>query len=188
MYSRTVLGLADMADAVAELPRTSPRRYCRCRGCGRRPTTARGTRPSPRATARSSPRAEATAIAYSQALDAAVPARAPARSTRCSTGSSTQAARSARRRGAVRLERGGPARPRLGHFFRGCGITILEGYGLTETSPATNSNTPRRAEDRYRGQADPGLHDPDRGRTARSSSRATWSSRATGTTRPPPRR
>ena len=35
-----------------------------------------------------------------------------------------------------------PLGPRLGHFFRGCGITVLEGYGLTETSPATNSNTP----------------------------------------------
>jgi long-chain acyl-CoA synthetase len=35
-----------------------------------------------------------------------------------------------------------PLSTRLGHFFRGCGITILEGYGLTETSPATNSNTP----------------------------------------------
>jgi acyl-CoA synthetase (AMP-forming)/AMP-acid ligase II len=35
-----------------------------------------------------------------------------------------------------------PLGTRLGHFFRGCGITILEGYGLTETSPATNSNTP----------------------------------------------
>ena len=35
-----------------------------------------------------------------------------------------------------------PLSARLGHFFRGCGITVLEGYGMTETSPATNSNTP----------------------------------------------
>jgi long-chain acyl-CoA synthetase len=35
-----------------------------------------------------------------------------------------------------------PLGARLGHFFRGCGINVLEGYGLTETSPATNTNTP----------------------------------------------
>lgn len=31
--------------------------------------------------------------------------------------------------------------PRLGHFFRGVGVTILEGYGLTETTAATTVNT-----------------------------------------------
>ncbi|ROO83842.1 long-chain acyl-CoA synthetase [Actinocorallia herbida] len=32
---------------------------------------------------------------------------------------------------------------RLGHFFRGVGITILEGYGLTETTAPLSVNTPR---------------------------------------------
>lgn len=31
---------------------------------------------------------------------------------------------------------------RLGHFFRGIGVTVLEGYGLTETTAPTNVNTP----------------------------------------------
>jgi long-chain acyl-CoA synthetase len=31
---------------------------------------------------------------------------------------------------------------RLGHFFRGVGITILEGYGLTETTAPATVNTP----------------------------------------------
>jgi long-chain acyl-CoA synthetase len=37
---------------------------------------------------------------------------------------------------------GAPLGERLGHFFRGVGITILEGYGLTETSAASNLNRP----------------------------------------------
>ncbi len=32
--------------------------------------------------------------------------------------------------------------PRLGHFFRGIGVTVLEGYGLTETTAAATVNTP----------------------------------------------
>jgi long-chain acyl-CoA synthetase len=35
---------------------------------------------------------------------------------------------------------GAPLGDRLGHFFRGIGVTIYEGYGLTETSPAAAVN------------------------------------------------
>ncbi|MBK7723560.1 MAG: long-chain fatty acid--CoA ligase [Austwickia sp.] len=37
---------------------------------------------------------------------------------------------------------GGPLGERLGHFFRGIGINILEGYGLTETTAPTNVGLP----------------------------------------------
>lgn len=39
---------------------------------------------------------------------------------------------------------GAPLGERLGHFFRGIGVTILEGYGLTETTGATTVNRPDR--------------------------------------------
>jgi len=37
---------------------------------------------------------------------------------------------------------GAPLGERLGHFFRGVGLTVLEGYGLTETTAPTNVNRP----------------------------------------------
>ena len=39
---------------------------------------------------------------------------------------------------------GAPLGERLGHFFRGCGMTVLEGYGLTEASGAATVNRPGR--------------------------------------------
>jgi long-chain acyl-CoA synthetase len=36
---------------------------------------------------------------------------------------------------------GAPLGERLGHFFRGAGISVFEGYGLTETSAPATSNT-----------------------------------------------
>ena len=37
---------------------------------------------------------------------------------------------------------GAPLGDRLGHFYRGIGVTVLEGYGLTETTAALTANLP----------------------------------------------
>ena len=87
--------------------------------------------------------AEATAIAYSRALQAGrVPPALRLRHAlfdrlvfgriRAALGSRCTAA----------ISGGAALGERLGHFFRGAGITVYEGYGLTETSAGATLNLP----------------------------------------------
>lgn len=52
---------------------------------------------------------------------------------------------------------GGPLGKRLGHFFRGLGITVCEGYGLTETLGPAVVNLPDRSRIGSVGQPIPGM-------------------------------
>ena len=103
-------------------------------------------------------RAEAVAIAYSTALDAGRPAvllraqhalfdRLVYGRLRAALGGQVSWA----------VSGGAPLGARLGHFFRGVGITILEGYGLTETTAAGSVNTPARLRIGSVGRASPGV-------------------------------
>ena len=47
--------------------------------------------------------------------------------------------------------------PRLGHFFRGIGVSVLEGYGLTETTAPVSVNRPDRQKIGSVGQPLPGV-------------------------------
>ncbi|HEX5303112.1 MAG TPA: AMP-dependent synthetase/ligase [Streptosporangiaceae bacterium] len=142
VFSRTVLGLTDMAEAAAELPvfkpttvLSVPRLWQKAYNSAKRKADAEGH-------GKIFDRAEATAIAYSQALDRGGPGLALRLEHRLFDRLVYGKLRAALG-GRVRYSWSGaaPLGTRLGHFFRGCGITVLEGYGLTETSPATNSNT-----------------------------------------------
>jgi long-chain acyl-CoA synthetase len=58
---------------------------------------------------------------------------------------------------AYAVSGGAPLGERLGHFFRGAGITILEGYGLTESTAASTVNHPDRNKIGTVGQPLPGV-------------------------------
>jgi long-chain acyl-CoA synthetase len=86
--------------------------------------------------------AEATAVAYSQSLDSGGPGvglrlrhmlfdRLVYGRLRAALGGRCTAA----------VSGGAPLGERLAHFFRGVGVPVLEGYGLTETSAAACVNT-----------------------------------------------
>jgi long-chain acyl-CoA synthetase len=102
--------------------------------------------------------AAATAIAYSQAKDAGRPAaglqlrhalfdRLVYAKLRAAVGG----------RVAYAVSGGAPLGERLGHFFRGTGIIVLEGYGMTETSAAATVNKPVRNKIGTVGQPLPGV-------------------------------
>ncbi|SNR35757.1 long-chain acyl-CoA synthetase [Haloechinothrix alba] len=88
--------------------------------------------------------AERTAIAYSEALDAGsvpLPLRVKHALFDKLVYGKLRDALGGRCIGAV--SGGAPLGGRLAHFFRGAGITVYEGYGLTETSAAACVNTER---------------------------------------------
>ncbi|MFD2763262.1 AMP-dependent synthetase/ligase [Micromonospora eburnea] len=89
-------------------------------------------------------RAEKVAIAYSEALETT---NGPGLALRAQhllfdklVYRRLRAALGGRCRDAI--SGGAPLGARLGHFFRGVGVNISEGYGLTETSPAAAANLP----------------------------------------------
>ena len=102
--------------------------------------------------------AESTAIAYSKALDdggAGIFLKAQHALYDKLVYSKLRAALGGRV--AYAVSGGAPLGARLGHFFRGVGITILEGYGLTETTAAGTVNTPAHLRIGTVGRPSPGV-------------------------------
>jgi long-chain acyl-CoA synthetase len=91
-------------------------------------------------------RAAATAVAYSEALDSAA---GPALRLRAEHAVFDRLVYKKLRvalggRADLAISGGAALAPRLGHFFRGVGVAVLEGYGLTETSAPVSVNRPDR--------------------------------------------
>ncbi|MBF4160567.1 AMP-dependent synthetase/ligase [Nocardioides acrostichi] len=88
-------------------------------------------------------RAAEVAIAYSRGLDAGrVPVRV--RAQRAALGRVLEQRMHGALGGRCRwaVSGGAPLGERLTHFYRGLGLTVLEGYGLTETTASICSNVP----------------------------------------------
>jgi long-chain acyl-CoA synthetase len=85
-----------------------------------------------------------TAIAYSRALDRSGPGLL-LRARHSAFDRLVYTRLRAALGGAIRygVSGGAPLGDRLAHFFRGIGIPVLEGYGLTETTGALTVNLPR---------------------------------------------
>ncbi len=88
--------------------------------------------------------AEGIAIKYSEALDAPGGASLPLRLQHTLFDKLVYSKLRAAMGGKVEfaVSGGAPLGARLGHFFRGIGVNILEGYGLTETSAGATVNAP----------------------------------------------
>jgi long-chain acyl-CoA synthetase len=88
--------------------------------------------------------AERTAIAYSESLDGSplrrIALEAPHRVFDALVYSKLRAALGGRVQAAI--SGGAPLGARLGHFYRGIGVPIYEGYGLTETTAGATCNRP----------------------------------------------
>jgi long-chain acyl-CoA synthetase len=85
--------------------------------------------------------AEATAVAYSRALDAGGPSRALRASHALCDRLVYRGVRAVLGgRARFVISGGAPLDPRTGHFFRGAGLIVLEGWGLTETAAAATVN------------------------------------------------
>jgi long-chain acyl-CoA synthetase len=88
--------------------------------------------------------AETVAINYSKSLDGNPLTRAvygvPHRIFDALVYTKLRAALGGNAHGAI--SGGAPLGARLGHFFRGCGVPIYEGYGLTETTAGATVNRP----------------------------------------------
>ncbi len=147
----------------------------RCPGCSRRSTTPPSRRPHADGKGAIFDRAEQTAIAYSEALDTP---GGPGLGLKLKhtlfdrlVYGKLRAALGGRCNDAI--SGGAPLGARLAHFFRGIGVTIFEGYGLTETV-AGRRRQPSRAHIRIGtvGRPLPGVthphrrrrRDPDQGR------------------------
>src|SRR5262252_3268951 len=87
--------------------------------------------------------ADRTAVAYSRALDDGRPGWRLRLTHRLSDRLVYRRLRAALGgRVGYAISGGAPLGARLGHFLRGIGITVLEGYGLTETTAAATVNLP----------------------------------------------